>query len=100
MCLCYVISICMIYIVSYYNKLVDDEKTKIVLDFKNLSFISSAGLGSIMALSEDIEDIDEDEGWVKLINLSADVKEIFDTMGFSDLLDIYTDEADMMDDID
>jgi anti-anti-sigma factor len=78
--------------------ILDSKFTKIILDCSELKFISSSGLGSIMAFSEDLEDIDE-TGFLKILFLSEPLKDIFITMGFADLLEIYDTEEELLNSI-
>lgn len=55
-----------------------------VLDFKDMNYISSAGLRVILKVHRRIDE----KGSFKLINVSDDVMEVFDMIGFSDILNI------------
>jgi len=54
------------------------------LDFKELEYISSAGLRVLLAAQKTMNA----QGSMKLHNVSADVMEIFEVTGFSDILTI------------
>lgn len=56
--------------------------TDLVFDFKNVEYVSSAGLRVILKAQK----IMNAQGSMKLINVSDDVAEIFDITGFSDIL--------------
>lgn len=56
--------------------------TDLVFDFKNVDYVSSAGLRVILKAQK----IMNAQGSMKLINVSDDVAEIFDITGFSDIL--------------
>lgn len=58
---------------------------KIIFDFKNLSYISSAGLRILLGARK----IMGDQG-VKIINVSEEVYEVFDITGMSKILDVET----------
>lgn len=58
---------------------------KILVDFQNLEYISSAGLGVFMAF---IEEIRENNGDIKLVNMKEKVYSVFDLLGFPLLFDI------------
>lgn len=61
------------------------EKVKdLVLDFKDLDYISSAGLRVLLSLQK----IMTVQGSMKLINVGEVIQEIFDVTGFSDILTI------------
>jgi anti-sigma B factor antagonist len=58
--------------------------TELVLDFKNLSYISSAGLRLLLTLHKSLSA----KGSLKIINVNEIVQEIFEVTGFSDILNI------------
>lgn len=69
--------------------LVQDGRYTILLNCKDLSYISSAGLGAIMGL---IETVRQHEGDILLSNLQDNVFSIFDTLGFTQLYRVFGDE--------
>ena len=73
-----------------FDKTVDDfieqGEAKILIDFKTLEYISSAGLQSILALAKRLELIN---GAVLLSDLNGAVKEVFEISGFSSIFPIY-----------
>ncbi|HEY5496916.1 MAG TPA: STAS domain-containing protein [Syntrophales bacterium] len=73
-----------------FDKTVDDfiaqGKTRLLIDFKSLEYISSAGLQSILALAKRLELIN---GTVHLSELNGAVKEVFEISGFSSIFPIY-----------
>ncbi len=72
-----------------FNKLIDDGKYKVVVNLKDLNYISSAGLGVFMAY---IETMRENGGDIKFSNLKKEVYNIFDLLGFPMLYEFYNDE--------
>ena len=63
----------------------DIEATKnLVLDFKNLEYISSAGLRVLLATQKKMQKI----GSMKVINVCEEVMEVFEMTGFADILTI------------
>jgi anti-sigma B factor antagonist len=74
-----------------FSNLIDKGKYSIVVNFKELSYISSAGLGVFMAF---IEKIRENEGDIKLSGMSDKVFNIFDLLGFPLLYEIYKTEEE------
>jgi anti-sigma B factor antagonist len=74
-----------------FQTLLNDERYRIVVNCRELSYISSAGLGVFMAF---IEDVRKNRGDIKLSNLSAKVYNVFDLLGFPLLYDIVPDEAE------
>ena len=69
--------------------LIDKNRYKIVVDFKNLAYISSAGLGVFMAY---IEKIREGNGDIKLSGMNDKIYNIFDLLGFPLLYEIFQSE--------
>jgi anti-sigma B factor antagonist len=74
-----------------FQRLLNDKHYKIVVNFKDLSYISSAGLGVFMAY---IEDVRKNKGDIKLTNMTAKVYNVFDLLGFPILYEIYKDEKE------
>jgi anti-sigma B factor antagonist len=72
-----------------FQKLLNDKKFNIVVNCKDLTYISSAGLGVFMAY---IEDVRKNRGDIKLSNMSPKVYNVFDLLGFPILYEIYKDE--------
>jgi anti-anti-sigma factor len=73
-----------------FDKTVDDfivqGETRIIIDFKTLEYISSAGLQSVLALAKRLEVIN---GEIILSDLNGAVKEVFEISGFSSIFPIY-----------
>jgi anti-sigma B factor antagonist len=69
--------------------LVGGGRFTILLNCKDLNYISSAGLGAIMGL---IETVRENGGDILLSNLQENVFAIFDTLGFTQLYRVFSDE--------
>ena len=74
-----------------FNKLIENKKFKVVVNFNNLAYISSAGLGVFMAY---VETMREHNGDIKFSNLKEDVYNIFDLLGFPVLYEFYDDEKE------
>lgn len=72
------------------NTLINDGKKFILVDFDDLDYISSAGLGVFMAF---IEDIREKGGDIKMCSMKPKVYSVFDLLGFPVIFDIVKDEA-------
>ena len=56
----------------------------LVLDFKNLEYISSAGLRVLLSAQKKMQKI----GAMKVINVCEEVMEVFEMTGFADILTI------------
>jgi len=64
---------------------------KLVLNFKELEYISSAGLGVIMG---NIEEIRSHDGDIKLSDMSEKIFRVFDLVGFPSLYDIFDSQEE------
>ena len=70
-----------------FNKIINEDITdtdNLVLDFKKLEYISSAGLRVLLYAQKKMQKL----GTLKLINVCEDVMEVFEMTGFSDILTI------------
>lgn len=74
---------------SAFQELIETNKYKIVVNFSDLSYISSAGLGVFMGF---IEDIRKHGGDIKLSNMKPKIFRVFDLLGFPTLYDIVDEE--------
>jgi anti-sigma B factor antagonist len=72
-----------------FSQLIENNKYKIVVNFTDIAYISSAGLGVFMAYIESIRD---NKGDIKLTNMTDKVFNIFDLLGFPLLYEIYKSE--------
>lgn len=70
------------------------KKYNIIINFKNLDYISSAGLGVFMAFIEEIRD---NKGDMKLCEMTEKVFSIFDLLGFPVLFDILKNDSEAID---
>ena len=60
------------------------ETKNLILDFKGLEYISSAGLRVLLAAQKKMQKL----GSMKLINVCENVMEVFEITGFADILTI------------
>lgn len=74
-----------------FQALIDKKQFDIVVNCRDLTYISSAGLGVFMAY---IEDVRKNDGDIKLSNMSSKVFNVFDLLGFPLLYEITGDESD------
>jgi len=74
-----------------FMNLLQSRRFNIVVNCRELSYISSAGLGVFMAF---IEDVRKNQGDIKLTNMSAKVYNVFDLLGFPLLYEIFKDEQE------
>lgn len=74
-----------------FQGLLKNARYNIVVNCRDLSYISSAGLGVFMAF---IEDVRKNSGDIKLTNMTPKVYNVFDLLGFPLLYEILKDEQD------
>ncbi len=74
-----------------FNKLIEKKQFKVVVNFGELNYISSAGLGVFMAY---VETMRENDGDIKFSNLKDDVYSIFDLLGFPVLYEFFKEEKE------
>lgn len=74
-----------------FQTLLKNQHYNIVVNCKDLSYISSAGLGVFMAY---IEDVRKNKGDIKLSNMSPKVFNVFDLLGFPLLYEITKEEQE------
>ncbi|MCS6988564.1 MAG: STAS domain-containing protein [Chloroherpetonaceae bacterium] len=72
-----------------FEKLISEQRANIVVNFSNLNYISSAGLGVFMAF---IDEVRSKGGDIKFANMPEKIYQIFDLLGFPSLYEIYDDE--------
>ncbi len=71
--------------------MIAERNYKVVLDFQQMEYISSAGLGVLMGA---ISTFRENKGDMKLVNLPIKVYKVFDLLGFSKLFEIFDNRQD------
>lgn len=62
-----------------------EQKSKLILDFSNLEYISSAGLGVLMGL---IEEVRSQSGDMKLVKVPEKIYHVLDLLGFPIVFEI------------
>ena len=68
------------------NEITDIEKYEnLIFDFKNVEYISSAGLRVLLTAQKRINKVG---GNMKISNVSENVKDVFEVTGFTDILKI------------
>ena len=75
-------------------RLIKENNLNIVVNGKELNYISSAGMGIIMGY---IDEVREKGGDIKLCSLSPRVYEIFDLVGFTEIYDFINNEQEAID---
>ncbi|HVK38334.1 MAG TPA: STAS domain-containing protein [Candidatus Kapabacteria bacterium] len=74
-----------------FQQLLDGHRYKIIVNFRDLAYISSAGLGVFMAF---IEEARGNNGDIKLVGMSPKVYNVFDLLGFPMLYEIFDEESE------
>lgn len=72
---------------------IDNGNIRILVNFKDLDYISSAGLGVFMAF---IEDVRSDGGDIKMAEMKEKVYSVFDLLGFPMLFEIARKEEEAL----
>ncbi|HOY45179.1 MAG TPA: STAS domain-containing protein [bacterium] len=75
------------------QKLLDEEQVNILVDFKELSYISSAGLGVFMGF---IEEIRSKNGDIKMCAMSPKIYRVFDLLGFPTIYQIFDKQEEAL----
>lgn len=75
------------------QKLIDEELVNILVDFRELSYISSAGLGVFMGF---IEEIRSRQGDIKMCSMSPKIYRVFDLLGFPTIYQIFEKQEEAL----
>jgi len=75
------------------NGLLDSGASKILVNFENLNYISSAGLRVLLATAKKMM---ASGGSLKICSLNSTVQEVFDISGFSTILSLAANEAEAL----
>ena len=73
------------------NNLFEGGNLLYIVDCKNLVYISSAGLGTLMGFAKKLR---ENNGDLKIIHLSNKIHNIMDVLGFTTVFEIFKTEDD------
>lgn len=73
------------------QQVVSNKETRILVDCKQLSYISSAGLGVFMSY---LQDFNKDNIRMVLFNLNPEVREVFRILGLDNLIKIVANKED------
>ena len=75
------------------NSLLDAGSEKILFNFNELNYISSAGLRVLLTTAKKLKSSD---GAMQVCNLNTVVQEVFDISGFAGILSLASDEAEAL----
>jgi len=71
--------------------LLDKEEKKVIVDFSQLDYISSAGLRVLLMVSKRLQG---SKGKIVLSSMQEQAKEVFDIAGFSSIFHIFQSQED------
>lgn len=77
---------------------INEGKTKLILNFCNLSHVTGDGVGTLISALDLIKKTNE-MGFVKIFGLQKKLSVLFDAMGLIDLFDIYNTLEDVLKDL-
>ena len=75
------------------DQLIDSGSSKILINFNELNYISSAGLRVLLATAKKLKTASGD---LKICGLNQTVQEVFDISGFSSILSVVATEEDAL----
>ena len=70
---------------AVFNKLIEEKETKVLVECRDLEYISSAGLRVLLIAQKKVNALGTE---MKIIGVHESVKEIFDITGFSGIMKI------------
>lgn len=71
----------------------EDHRTRLLLNFSSVEFLSSAALGKLITLDKKVK---ANKGKLKLSNIRPEIYEVFAITKLNKLFDIRDDEADAL----
>lgn len=74
-----------------FDKLINDKKEKLVINLKDVSYVDSSGLATLVEILKGLRSYG---GKLKLCNLSTKVKNLFEITKLEKLFDIAQDEEE------
>ena len=78
---------------DYLSKLAENRIIYLLIDMKNLKFISSEGIGAILVIQKSIK---EKNGMVVFFNLNYEISSLFKLLGFDKVITIAADRAEAL----
>ena len=75
------------------NQLIEGGAAKILVNFADVDFVSSAGLRILLATAKKLSGVG---GSLRISNLNESVSEVFDISGFSTILHVFGSEEDAL----
>ncbi len=75
------------------NQLIDGGASKVLVNFADVDFVSSAGLRILLATAKRLSG---SGGNLRISNLNETVAEVFEISGFSTILDVFASEEEAL----
>ena len=75
------------------DQLVDDGKNRLVMDFQEINYLNSMGLGVVAAT---LKRVKKNKGDLKLVRLSPAVQELFELTRLTKVFDIFDSEEEAL----
>ena len=75
------------------NSIIDGGHFKLVLNFSDVEYLSSAGMRLMLAISKKLQNL---EGKVVACSLSDDVMEVIKMAGFNQVIEFYPNEQESL----
>lgn len=80
----------------YIQGLISDSKSQFIIDFSNVSYVSSTGLRILLLLTKKL---DSTQGSLKICALNEHVTHVFTVSGISTLFSIYPDRSTALEEL-
>jgi anti-anti-sigma factor len=75
------------------DRIVDDGARKLLIDFAELAYISSAGLRVLLVTAKKLN---TEQGEMRMCNMNDVVKEVFEVSGFSTIFKVFQTDSEAM----
>ena len=75
------------------DRIVEDGARKLLIDFADLAYISSAGLRILLATAKKLT---TEQGEMRMCNMNDVVKEVFEVSGFSTIFKVFPTDTEAM----
>jgi anti-anti-sigma factor len=75
------------------ERIVDDGARKLLIDFADLAYISSAGLRVLLVTAKKLG---TDQGEMRMCNMNDVVREVFEVSGFSTIFKVFPTDSEAM----
>lgn len=76
-----------------FKKLTDARRFKLALNFGQVDYVNSTGIGAIVAVAQQVR---RRKGDLKLFGMKADIRKVFDLVGASKILEIFETEQEAL----